>query len=212
MSGKLVTFEGVDGCGKSTQLKLTAEWLRTRGVEVHTTFEPGDTSLGTEIRQLLLSGAHHPVAPAELMLFLADRAQHVEEVIRPALERGCWVLCDRYTDSTRAYQLAGRKLDAVAVGQLLDFAEQGARPALTVWLDLPVQISLERIRARASLEGGMTRLDEEHRSFHEAVSEGFARICGDEPGRVRRIDATGTVADVQQRVRETICEYMGWDA
>ena len=166
--------------------------------------------MGSEVRNLLLSGAHHPVPAAELMLFLADRAQHVHEVIRPALDSGAWVLCDRYTDSTRAYQLAGRKLDIGAVGQLLDFAEQGTRPELTMWLDLPVQTSLERIRSRASMEGGMTRMDEERRSFHEAVSAGFAKICSDEPERVHRVDAIGTVTDVQQRVRAAICEAMGW--
>ncbi|HKJ83910.1 MAG TPA: dTMP kinase [Mariprofundaceae bacterium] len=210
MNGRLVTFEGVDGCGKSTQQKLTAEWLRNRGMEVLTTFEPGDTPLGAEIRKLLLSGAHQPVAAAELLLFLADRAQHVHEVIRPALDAGDWVLCDRYTDSTRAYQLAGRNLDAASVEQLLDFAELGVHPALTVWLDLPVQTSLERIRSRAGMEGGMTRLDEECRSFHEAVSAGFEQMCRDEPERVLRIDATGTVANVQQRIRTAICDVMGW--
>jgi len=210
VNGRLVTFEGVDGCGKSTQQKLTAEWLRNRGMEVRTTFEPGDTPLGAEIRKLLLSGVHQPVAAAELLLFLADRAQHVHEVIRPALDAGDWVLCDRYTDSTRAYQLAGRNLDAASVEQLLDFAELGVHPALTVWLDLPVQTSLERIRSRAGMEGSMTRLDEECRSFHEAVSTGFEQMCRDEPERVLRIDAIGTVANVQQRIRAAICDVMGW--
>lgn len=211
MNGKLVTFEGVDGCGKSTQLKLTAEWLRSRDVDVRTTFEPGDTPMGAEIRNLLLDGTHHPVAAAELMLFLADRAQHVHEVIRPALDAGGWVLCDRYTDSTRAYQLAGRKLDAASVEQLLHFAEQGVHPSLTVWLDLPVQTSLERIRSRANLEGGMTRMDEECRSFHEAVSAGFKQMSLDAQERVLRIDAVGTVTAVQQRIRTAICGQMGWD-
>jgi len=128
---RLITFEGVDGCGKSTQLQRAAAWLRMRGCEVVTTFEPGDTALGKSLRGLLLGGDAMPVAEAELLLFLADRAQHVREVIRPALTSGAWVLCDRYSDSTLAYQLAARRLDdgACDLEPMLAFAECGVRPS-----------------------------------------------------------------------------------
>jgi dTMP kinase len=147
---KLISFEGVDGCGKSTQLKRAADWLSAQGQDVVTTFEPGDTTLGAEIRRLLLAGEFVPVPEAELLLFLADRAQHVQQLIRPALERGAWVLCDRYSDSTLAYQLAARKLGqgAANLKEMLAFAECGVSPALTLWFDVPVSEALKRMQKR----------------------------------------------------------------
>ena len=138
--GRFITFEGGDGSGKTTQLQLTVTWLEKQGIDVLQTFEPGDTPLGKEIRHLLLSGEHTPVPASELLLFLADRAQHVEQVIKPALAAGKWVICDRYTDSTLAYQLAGRKLEATKIlGDMLVWAEQGLTPDKTIWLDLSVE-------------------------------------------------------------------------
>ncbi|MDX8403875.1 MAG: dTMP kinase, partial [Mariprofundaceae bacterium] len=125
-TGRLITFEGGDGSGKSTQLRMTETWLREQEYEVLITHEPGDTALGAEIRSLLLEGEYIPVPECELLLFLADRAQHVREVMMPALKSGTWVLCDRYSDSTMAYQLAGRKLaDPGGVSSMLSFAELG---------------------------------------------------------------------------------------
>jgi len=225
----------VDGCGKTTQRELTAAWLREQGTEVLETFEPGASALGAEIRHLLLSGEHVPVPEAELMLFLADRAQHVHEVLRPALGRGAVVLCDRYTDSTRAYQLAGRQLNADKVNSpedtlllhnspdgearestlghvlnmVLEVAELGLRPELTLWFDLPVSEALNRMRGRAATGEIPTRMDEERRSFHEAVRNGFSMIFEEEPERVRRVDASGSVDEVQKRVRNVIGDCPG---
>ncbi len=202
-----ITFEGVDGCGKSTQLKLAADWLVSAGMRVRTAFEPGDHSLGEGMRTLLLSGEYTPVPEAELLLFLADRAQHVREVICPSLREGYWVLCDRYTDSTLAYQMAGRKLDAAAMKGLLCFAEMGMQPSFTLWLDLPVHDALERTRYRSHDGEDTTRIDEESLSFHMRVREGFKQIYRQEPGRMCRIDACGSVDKVQQRIRQAMRDH-----
>jgi len=204
--GRLITFEGGDGSGKSTQLKITAEWLRERGHEVLLTHEPGDTPLGKEIRQLLLEGEFSPVAECELLLFLADRAQHVREVIKPALKAGMWVLCDRFSDSTMAYQLAGRKLaDLDGLQSMLGFAEAGVSPDLTLWLDLPVSEAIHRIRNRSALGEKSTRLDEEAQSFHERVHAAFAELQRLH-ARIARIDAACSVEAVQQQIQSVIAE------
>ena len=199
---RLITFEGVDGCGKSTQLKLAAAWLEARGEKVVCTFEPGDTALGKEIRRLLLAGEFVPVAEAELLLFLADRAQHVREVIQPALDAGAWVLCDRYSDSTLAYQLAARKLGdgATNLKEMLNFAECGVSPALTLWFDLPVAIAAERMKKRAEAGEKPTRLDDEAISFHERVAAAFAAQFDADQGRIVRIDASRDIKGVQEQV------------
>ena len=200
---RLITFEGVDGCGKSTQLKLAAAWLEARGEKVVTTFEPGDTPLGKEIRKLLLEGTFIPVAEAELLLFLADRAQHVCEVIQPALASGAWVLCDRYSDSTLAYQLAARKLGnrTVDLKEMLSFAECRVSPAMTLWFDLPVAMAAERMRIRMAAGEKSTRLDDEVISFHERVAAAFAdQFSAEGDGRIVRIDASHDIEGVQEQV------------
>jgi len=208
---KFITFEGVDGCGKTTQLKRAEAWLRGLGHEVVTTFEPGDTPLGGELRTLLLAGDVVPVPETELLLFLADRAQHVREVIRPALASGAWVLCDRYSDSTLAYQLAARKLDdgAENLRQMLRFAECGVRPALTLWFDLSVDEALQRMQKRAASGEKATRLDDEAASFHQRVAEGFKQQHQDEPQRIARIDAAQGMDDVAQQVMELLGQRFG---
>jgi dTMP kinase len=208
MSGHFITFEGIDGCGKTTQLRLTSAWLRQQGMDVLETFEPGDTALGAKIRSLLLGGKHVPAAETELLLFLADRTQHVREVIQPALDRGALVLCDRYTDSTRAYQLAGRALDAGVLESMLHMAELGASPHLTLWFDLPVDAALQRMCHRAAGGEVATRLDGEEHDFHERVREGFCSIAAAQPERVQRIDANADVEAVQQQVRRVLGEVI----
>lgn len=204
--GKLITFEGGDGCGKSTQIKLTQAFLKERGRQVLTTREPGDTKLGAELRSILLDGSYNPVAECELLLFLADRAQHVREVISPALNAGTWVLCDRYSDSTMAYQLAGRKLaDTGNLDQLLAFAEAGVTPDLTLWLDLPVSEALHRVRSRATLGEKSTRLDEEALSFHEKVHAAFSHLH-DEHDRISRVDAALSIEAVQHQIQQVLEE------
>lgn len=213
MSGYFITFEGIDGCGKTTQRGLTADWLREQGYEPVEAFEPGDTPLGKEIRALLLNGAHVPAPETELLLFLADRTQHVREVILPALKRGAMVLCDRYTDSTRAYQLAGRALDHGLLDRerleaMLRIAELGVLPGLTLWFDLPVEAAFERMRARVAGGEAASRFDAEQQAFHERVRQGFASIHAAEPQRVQRVDAGGDAQEIQMQVRKLLEGYI----
>ncbi|RMH62628.1 MAG: dTMP kinase [Zetaproteobacteria bacterium] len=204
----LITFEGIDGCGKTTQLAHTEAWLRARGITLCTTREPGATPLGATLRTLLLEGSKAPVPEAELLLFLADRAQHVRQIIQPALARGALVLCDRYSDSTRAYQMAARRLGGDAMDALLAFAECGVRPALTLWFDVPLELAIERMRKRERAGQHGTRLDREQRAFHRAVADAFARLHAQEPERIRRIHAVGDVAQVQQQVRAVLGAWL----
>ena len=204
-TGKFITFEGGDGSGKTTQLSRTVDWLKSQGEDVLQTFEPGDTALGKEIRRLLLSGEHTPVPAAELLLFLADRAQHVEKVIKPALAAGKWVVCDRYTDSTLAYQLAGRSLEGTqTLRDMLRWAECGLSPNVTIWLDLPVADAALRMQARESGGEIANRLDEEKTSFHQAVYQAFDSIQQDSPQRVKRIDARQSIEDVQADIQAVL--------
>ncbi len=206
-TGKFITFEGGDGSGKTTQLSRTVDWLKSQGEDVLQTFEPGDTALGKEIRRLLLSGEHTPVPAAELLLFLADRAQHVEKVIKPALAAGKWVVCDRYTDSTLAYQLAGRSLEGTqTLRDMLRWAECGLSPNVTIWLDLPVADAALRMQARESGGEIANRLDEEKTSFHQAVYQAFDSIQQDNPQRVKRIDARQSIEDVQADIQAVLSQ------
>lgn len=207
---KLITFEGVDGCGKSTQLKRAAAYLRGQGGDVVTTFEPGDTGLGKEIRQLLLAGEFVPVAEAELLMFLADRAQHVREVILPALAAGAWVLCDRYSDSTLAYQLAARKLNEHVsnLNDMLGFAECGVHPTLTLWFDVPVPEAMRRMQERVDAGEKATRLDDEAVSFHQRVAAAFAQQYQLEAERIVRIDAGGNIDAVAEQVRAVLNRHL----
>jgi len=207
MKGQFISFEGCEGCGKSTQIQFTAKWLASRGIQSHVTFEPGDGILGKEIRRLLLSEQFSPTAGAELLLFLADRTQHVNKTILPALNAGEWVLCDRYSDSTLAYQMAGRGIDPVDLSVLLGFAEQGCRPGLTLWLDMPVSDSLARMRQRVQQGERKTRLDAESLEFHQRVWKGYERIWRLEPKRVCRIDANGDIGEVQMRIQSIILDH-----
>jgi len=201
--GRLISFEGGDGCGKSTQLKLTADWLRGQGKDVLETRQPGATPLGVEIRSLLLSGKFVPVPECELLLFLADRAQHVQTVIKPALANGQWVLCDRYSDSTLAYQLAARGLaEGVDLKPMLAFAEAGCTPQQTFWLDVSAEIALKRVRARTDMGAESTRLDEEALSFHERVHAAFIDICKQYPERMVRLDAGIHIEEIQSNIQK----------
>jgi len=211
--GKLITFEGIDGSGKSTQLRLAAAWLTSIGQTVISTFEPGDTVLGAKIRNLLLSGEDEPVPECELLLFLADRAQHVREVVQPALQCGAWVLCDRFSDSTLAYQLAARDLAAGKLNDgadhlqhMLGFAECGVSSDLTLWFDVPVSVAALRMRERQQAGEKSTRLDDEAASFHERVLAAFASQASAEPERMLRVDAAGDIDHVQQQVSSILTQ------
>jgi dTMP kinase len=204
--GLFVTFEGVDGCGKTTQMRLLAERLRERGEKVIETAEPGGTAIGMAIRAILLDPAHHLLSPtAEMLLYFAARAQNVDEVLEPALAAGCIVVSDRWTDSTLAYQGAGRGLGQEVVAALDAIACRGRKPDLTVWVDIDLETSLERARRRneeVAVSGAKreTRMDEQTREFYSRVREAYQRLTEAEPRRFARVDGRGTVAEVFERV------------
>ena len=203
-----VTFEGVEGAGKSTQIALTEQWLREQGREVLVTRQPGGCSLGLELRRLLLDARNTHIDPtAELFLYLADRAQHVAEVIRPALAAGKTVLCDRYHDSTVAYQGYGRGLDVTRLVALGEMATGGLAPDATILLDLPVDIGLARARGRNAQAGAAQsagRFEAERLEFHQKVREGFLALAAREPGRFHAVDDLGAADAVFGRVRQAL--------
>ncbi|HSF57355.1 MAG TPA: dTMP kinase [Candidatus Binatia bacterium] len=206
---RFITFEGGDGSGKTTQVKALESHLVARGKSCIATREPGGTSLGRLIRHALLEVGNQPItSPAELFLYLADRAQHLQEVILPALEQGKVVLCDRYTDSTLAYQGYGRGIDLGLLRTLNDIASRGIRPDLTLLFDCPAEIGLSRTAQRqsqpATLRGRVDRFEEEKIEFHEKVRNGFLELAKAEPQRFRVIDAARSAADVRQEIMDII--------
>lgn len=202
---RFITFEGLDGCGKSTQLDRLAQRWRSRGLPLLTTREPGGTSLGERVRALVLREAEVTPAPgAELALMCASRAQSVVEVIRPALERGEWVLCDRFHDATEAYQGGGRGFDRDAIRALHRWLCQDLQPDVTVIFDLAPEVSLARARRR---RGAEARFEAEEMAFFERVAAAYREIAAREPGRCRLIDASGTIATVADRVAAVLDPY-----
>jgi dTMP kinase len=199
--GFFITLEGVEGSGKTTQTALVAEALRAAGHRVTVTREPGGTRAGEAIRAIFLDPAVSLHAAAELLLVLADRAQHVREKLKPALAAGEIVLSDRYSDSTVAYQGYGRGLDLKLLDELNRLATDGTHPELTIVLDLAVETGLERTRARVRGDvRGPDRFEGEQVEFHRRVREGFLTIARDQPGRVRTLDATAPVAEITGRI------------
>jgi dTMP kinase len=192
--GKFITFEGVEGVGKSTQITRAAGHLRARGVEPLVTREPGGTPLAEKLRALVLERWHAPVdATAELLVMFAARASHVAEVIGPALAAGRCVLCDRFTDATLAYQGGGRGMSDAWIRQLAAIAHPGLEPDLTVVLDAPVDVASARIAARGQ---GQDRIELEDAQFFERVRAAYLAIAAREPGRVRVVDAARAEEDV----------------
>ena len=197
--GKFITFEGPEGCGKSTHIRLLADFLRARGIAVTVTREPGGTPTGEAIRQLLQhNGAgESPTDRTELLLFLASRAQHVERLIRPALSAGSWVLCDRFDDSTMAYQGYGRQLDLEKVKTVIEFAVGETKPDLTLLVHVPAEVSAERLRSRQeTLPFVRDRIEESDRKFFERVAHGFGVIAATEPERVKLINGAQAIENV----------------
>ncbi|MEK9712199.1 MAG: dTMP kinase [Thalassolituus sp.] len=209
--GRFITFEGGEGVGKSTNIRTAAEWLERRGIKVVITREPGGTPIAEKIRNDLLK-AHHEERMSdmtELLLVFAARAQHVDAVIRPALERGDWVLCDRFTDSTIAYQGYGRGLSLDAIQQLKTLAQGGISPDATILLDAPLEVGMGRAQARAQqLSEETDRFESEKISFFERVRNGFLAIARQEE-RVRVIDAARSLESVQTDVLNVIQELSG---
>ena len=203
--GMFITLEGVEGSGKTTQAGLVAAALRTTGYRVTVTREPGGTRAGEAIRAIFLDPAVSLHAAAELLLVLADRAQHVREKLKPALAAGEIVVSDRYSDSTTAYQGYGRGLDLQLLEDLNRLASDGTRPDLTIVLDLPVETGLDRTRERVRGDvRGPDRFEGEQVEFHRRVRKGFLKIARAEPGRVITIDATRPPAEITARIVDAI--------
>ncbi len=202
MRGCFITLEGPEGSGKTTQLRLLIPWLRSVGFEPLVTREPGGTLIGEQIRGLLHDCSHTEMAPeTEILLYSASRAQHVAEVIRPALAKGRVVLCDRFFDSTYAYQGYGRGLPLEALRRITSFSTQGLVPDLTLYLDVLPEIGLRR---REESGEALNRLDRETLAFHRRVREGYLALIAEDPSRWRSVDATGDVEQVQARLREIL--------
>lgn len=196
MRGTFITLEGADGCGKSTQVALLADAIQAAGREVVRLREPGGTSISEKIRALVLDPDNAEMAPeCELLLFEASRAQLVRQVIEPALARGDVVLCDRFYDSTYAYQAAGRALDARVISQANALGSCGVTPDLTLVLDMDTKDALAR-----ATRGGADRLEAEGVAFQERVRQGYLDLAAAEPGRVHVVDATGSAEEVLGRL------------
>ncbi|MFH1293901.1 MAG: dTMP kinase [Pseudomonadota bacterium] len=188
-----ITFEGIEGCGKSTQAKRLVNRLRELAVPLVFTLEPGGTSVGQKIRRILLDSRNQHLSPlTELLLYAADRAQHVEEVIKPALEQEKWVLCDRFFDATTVYQGYARGLDMKLIVTLNEKASPGIRPDITFLIDCAVEIGLERAlkRNRIQFQEGQDRFEREKKDFHEAVREGYLTVAMEDRERFVVVDGT----------------------
>lgn len=200
-----VTLEGIEGCGKTTQAALLADALKQGGLAVTLTREPGGTPLAERVRRLVLDAGADGLAPeGELFLYLAARCDHVARHIAPALARGRWVVCDRFTDATLAYQGYGRGLDVERVRRLVAWAGT-PRPDVTLLFDVPVEVGL----ARAGRRGGGNRLDREDRAFHQRVRDGYLALASAEPDRIAVLDGTRPVEAVREAVLKTVRERLG---
>ncbi len=197
MKGKFITFEGIEGCGKTTQIKLLDEYLRGKGLETVLTREPGGTEIGDKIRSILLDPANKKMyAVTELLLYGASRAQHLEEQIRPAIESNKIVLCDRYSDSTTAYQGAARRLSNKFIKDLDGLATGGLKPDLTIIVDISPEEGLKRARNRSSLD----RFEQEEASFHERVRKSYLQISREEPLRVKVVDGAKSIEEIHKEI------------
>ncbi len=195
--GRFITFEGTDGCGKTTQMRMLAEKLRSTGRQVIETQEPGGTDIGRRIRAILLDPASHRLCPvAEMLLYFAARAQNFDELILPEWQAGAVVLSDRFTDSTLAYQGEGRGLGPDVVMQLHNLACHGIDPDLTVYIDIDLETGLERARR----EGGGDRMENQTAEFHEHVRSAYLKLAADNPNRIKVVDGRGNIIEVAERV------------
>jgi len=201
MSGLLITFEGIEGVGKSTLQHALADALKKRGKEVLLTREPGGTQLGEQLRAAILSADHMHVTPmAELLVMFAARAQHVAEVIQPALAKGTLILCDRFSDTSFAYQGGGRQIPFAWIESLVKMTHADVQPHLTFWLDLPVAQALARAKKRSAAD----RIEQETVDFFQQARECYAARALAEPKRIVRLDATGTPEQLLQQSLEII--------
>ena len=198
-AGRFITLEGIEGAGKSTVARLLATWLAARGVSVCQTREPGGTPLAEKVRGLVLDAGAERIPPeAETLLMFAARGIHLANLVRPALAQGRWVVCDRFTDATRAYQGAGRGLDPVLIETLAAAVHGDLAPHCTLLLDLPVAVGLARARAR---NAGTDRFEQERAPFFERVRAGYLELARSNPGRIHVIDAAAPLAAVEAQVQ-----------
>jgi dTMP kinase len=210
--GTFITFEGIDGSGKSTQLRLLGNFLKANGCDALLTREPGGTQLGLRLRAALLDAAEEVDPLTELLVFAADRAQHVRRLVRPALDAGRLVISDRYADATVAYQGAGRGFSTELISQIVQLATEGLKPDLTLLFDLTIEESTNRT-ARRSTGKSTTRitrdrLDIEHADFHARVRDAYLQIALAEPERVKLIDTSGPVEQTQARLKDVIIPFL----
>ncbi len=210
MMGKLIVFEGVEGAGKTTQIERTFDWLQTcvpNHISLYKTREPGGTEIGMDLRHLLLLGENGALHQrTELLLYAADRAQHVEQFLKPKLEQGAIILCDRYTDSTIAYQGYGRGIDLELIHQLNQIATLGLTSDLTLWFDIDVEQGL----ARAKKRGSVDRMEQADLAFHQRVRQGFRDLAAADPQRMVRIEANLPETEVQQQVCQVLQAKFHW--
>jgi dTMP kinase len=215
--GKFITFEGLDGVGKSTQLKNLARWLRRRGIEVIVTPEPGGTAIGHKLRAVLLSSRTSGLSPlAELALMFADRAQHIDELILPAMQRGQWVLCDRFTDSSEAYQGGGRRLGSSLVRGLHKALCHDLQPDLTILMLSDPAASVARARRRnvnqaraGRKQQDENRFEQESALFYKRVLESYLAIADREPKRVVKVDARDAIDVVHKKIVGIVEQRLG---
>lgn len=213
MPGTFITFEGIDGSGKSTQLRLLNNFLRAHGLNLLVTREPGGTPVGLRLRAALLDATEEVDPLTELLVFAADRAQHVRRVIRPELESGRVVISDRYADATVAYQGAGRGFPPELIAEIVQLATEGLKPDLTLLFDVSIEESMSRTTRRSTgknsaNKAGRDRLDIEAAEFHARVRDAYLQIASAEPERVKVIDASGPLEQTQERVRDIIIPYL----
>lgn len=204
--GRFITFEGIDGCGKTTQFHILCKWLQEEGRSVVATVEPGGTGIGRQIRKILLNPENFDLRPpAELLLYFASRAQNVDQVIRPALDSGQIVLCDRFTDSTLVYQGCGRGIDESTIRDLDRIACGGLKPDTTILIDIDLETSLARAKRRNERTGpAESRIDDESAAFHTRVRAGYHELASSEPDRFRVIDGRAPIGEVALLIRKAL--------
>ncbi|RLB70853.1 MAG: dTMP kinase [Deltaproteobacteria bacterium] len=207
VSGDLISFEGIEGCGKSTQAKLAAAFLDEQDLKVLLSREPGATAMGRELRRLLLSPDFAPETMTELLLYLADRREHVRKIIQPHLERGFLVLVDRYIDSTWVYQGYARDGDLDLIDRMNELVTGGLCPRRTFLLDCPPEIGLQRARKRNLTDGSWgceDRFEQLDMAFHQQIREGFLLLARQHPERIVVLDATRDVENIHRQIREVL--------
>ena len=205
MTGKFITVEGIEGAGKTTCMQVVTEVIEHQGINAIHTREPGGTDLGEDLRSLLLGHKHTGMSDdAELLMMFAARAEHIAQKIQPALDDGKWVLCDRFTDATYAYQGYGRGIPLEKIAGLENWVQGELRPDLTLLMDLPVEVGMERAGKRSAPD----RFESEAWDFFDRIRQGYLSIAAEQPSRVKVIDASQDLPDVQAQVRVAIEDFV----